>query len=85
MILQSKGVEEEPLPQVPIIKEPTPRIAVAKPISTIVEKEEEYIAMPVERLDRYFLSSSPISKHLEAVHKHLNRTFLTDPMVSTQL
>ena len=44
--------------------------------------------MPTEELDRYFLSSSidsassPISKHLEAVHKPLSGTFLMDAIVS---
>ena len=47
--------------------------------------------MPTEELEKYFFSSlveltfSPVSKHLEAVHEHLSRTFPTDPTISAQL
>ena len=62
-----------------------------QPTSAVMEEDEEDIAMPAEESERYFLSSSAgstsslISKHLEAIHKHLNETFLIDPMVSAQL
>ena len=55
-------------------------------ISIAVEEEDD-IAMPTEELDRYFLSPSanstffPISKHLEAVHKHHSGTFPMDSVV----
>lgn len=49
------------------------------------------MTVPVEKLDRYFLSplddsiSSPISSHLEAVDEYLSGTFTTDPIVFTHL
>lgn len=56
-----------------------------------MREEEEEITVHVEELDNYFLSSlasstsCPISKHMDIVHEHLNGTFPTDPVVSTQL
>ena len=56
-----------------------------------VEEEGEDIVVPAEELDRYFLSpsagstSSPISKHLETMYKHLDGTFCMDPAASAQL
>ena len=76
MILPSEDKEEEAMPLVPIIKEPTQVAPEAQPISTTVEEEEDLV-VPAEELDKYFLSplaslvSSLISKLLEVVHEHL--------------
>ena len=56
-----------------------------------MREEEEEMTVPIEELDRYFLfpsgnlASSPISKHLETMHEHLNGTFPMNPAVSAQL
>ena len=74
-----------------ILEDPTSAAPATQLIPTIVEEEEEDIAMPTEEHDRYFLSSltsstsSPISKHLEVVHEHLSGTFPTDLVASAQL
>ena len=53
-------------------------------------EKEEGIVVPVEELDIYFFflsadsASSPISKHVEAIHEQLNKTFPTDPMLHPQ-
>ena len=49
------------------------------------------MVVPAKELDRYFffssanLVSSPISKHLKAVHEHFSTIFLTNSVASTQL
>ena len=73
------------IPHIPIMKDPMSVAPATQLISTVVEEEED-IAMPTKELDKYFFfssvdsTSSPISKHLEAVHEYLNGTFPTKPV-----
>ena len=77
MILESERENEDARLDVslmPPLQDLTP-VAVATPFIPIaIMKEEEETTMPVEELDRYFLSLlidstfSTISSHLEAMH-----------------
>lgn len=90
MIHPSEDKEEVAIPQILVMKDPTFTAPTTQPISTTVEEEKD-IAVPAEELDKYFFSSlinsasSPIFKHLEAVHEQLNRTFPTNLVAFTQL
>ena len=95
MILQLEGEKEEirlsALGTQPMLEDSTPVGPTTQPIPTVAKEEGEEIAVPVEKVDRYFLSplagsaSLSVSKHLEVVHEHLRGTFPTDPAVSAQL
>ena len=89
MVLQSEDEEKEATPRAPFVEEPARVALAAQLISSTMEEKENPIVF-AEELDRYFfspladLASSSISKHLETMHEHLNRTFLMDLMVSAQ-
>ena len=93
MIFPFKDEEEETRPWTSepqsILEDPTPTAPVTQ-LASVIAKEED-IEVPAEELESTFfspsanLTSSPISKYVQAVHEHLDGTFPIDPAISSQL
>ena len=93
MILSSEDEEEETglltsKPQ-PIFEDSTPAALVSQPAFIAIAEDD--IEVLVEELEKYFfspltnLTSSPVSKHLQVVHEHLDGIFPTNLITSSQL
>ena len=95
MILQSEGKEHDPGLDASLLQLTleyfTPAPTVSWSVANAMREEEEEVAVLAEELDNYFLcpsanwKSSPISKHMDIMHKHFNGSFPMDPTVFAQL